>query len=136
MAVRTVLARIRRPVAIRVLKMGRALQAHHGRDLMTITRTARGRQDPGAFLLHYNAPLVADVDDAELKKRVFHELLHALTWDLVDEVEAALRHLAVDAEAIRRELKLRAYEAREAVTYRLERTLGPLCFPELDWSEP
>ena len=68
------------------------------------------------------------------RRHAFHEVLHALTWPLFDEAEAAIR--SVPDSRLRKELMDRSIDARENVVYELERKIGPLCFPSLPWVDP
>ena len=95
-------------------------------------RFAAAAADAGA-----DGILVVDLpheEAAALRRHAFHEVLHALTWPLFDEVEAAIRR--VPEVGVRRELLARSLDARENVVYELERKIGPLAFPQLPWSEP
>ncbi len=102
--------------------------------ILDIERSYRGREDRKVWLLTFDPLVVAGETTAALRRHAFHELLHALTWPLFDEVEAAIRR--IPEPAIRKELTDRALDARENVVYELERKLGPLAFAHLPWTDP
>lgn len=102
--------------------------------LLDIQRSERGTEDKKAWLVTFHPGLVASETMPALRRHAFHEMLHALTWPLFDEVETAIRRIP-DA-AIRKELMSRALDARENIVYDLERKVGPLAFPHLPWTEP
>ena len=82
----------------------------------------------------FDAGYVSKETLSALRRHAFHEVLHALTWPLFDEAEAAIRR--VPDSGVRRELLARSLDARENVVYELERKIGPLAFPQLPWTEP
>ena len=102
--------------------------------LLDITRSYRGTEDRKVWLVTFDVDLVSKETTSALRRHAFHEVLHALTWPLYDEVEAAIRR--VPDPGIRRELTERSLDARENVVYELERKIGPLCFPSLPWVDP
>jgi hypothetical protein len=102
--------------------------------LLDITRSYRGTEDRKVWLVTFDVDLVSKETTAALRRHAFHEVLHALTWPLYDEVEAAIRR--VPDPGIRRELTERSIDARENVVYELERKIGPLAFPHLPWTDP
>jgi hypothetical protein len=102
--------------------------------LLDIERSYRGTEDRKVWLITFDAEVVARETTAALRRHAFHEVLHALTWPLFDEIEAAIRRIP-DA-AVRRELTERSLDARENVVYELERKIGPLAFPHLPWTDP
>lgn len=102
--------------------------------LLDITRSYRGTEDRKVWLVTFDVGLVSGETTSALRRHAFHEVLHALTWPLYDEVEAAIRR--VPDPGIRRELTERSLDARENVVYELERKIGPLAFPHLPWTEP
>jgi hypothetical protein len=102
--------------------------------LLDITRSYRGTEDRKVWLVTFDVGLVSNETTSALRRHAFHEVLHALTWPLYDEVEAAIRR--VPDPGIRRELTERSIDARENVVYELERKIGPLAFPHLPWTEP
>jgi len=102
--------------------------------VLEIERSDRGTEDRKAWIVTFDVNYVAGETASALRRHAFHEVLHALTWPLFDEVEAAIRR--VPDQAVRRELMARSLDARENVVYELERKLGPLAFPMLPWVEP
>jgi len=102
--------------------------------VLEIERSDRGTEDRKAWIVTFDVNYVAGETASALRRHAFHEVLHALTWPLFDEVEAAIRR--VPDQAVRRELMARSLDARENVVYELERKLGPLAFPMLPWAEP
>jgi len=102
--------------------------------LLDICRSYRGTEDRKVWLITFDVEVVSREPTAALRRHAFHEVLHALTWPLFDEVEAAIRK--VPDAGIRRELTARSLDARENVVYELERKIGPLAFPHLPWTEP
>jgi hypothetical protein len=102
--------------------------------LLDIQRSFRGTEDRKVWLVSFDESYVKGETLAALRRHAFHEVLHALTWPLFDEAEAAIRR--VPDSAVRRELMARSLDARENVVYELERKIGPLAFPHLPWTEP
>ena len=102
--------------------------------VMEIERSDRGTEDRKVWIVTFDLNYVTTETAYALRRHAFHEVLHALTWPLFDEVEAAIRR--VPDHAVKRELMARALDARENVVYELERKLGPLAFPMLPWGEP
>ena len=102
--------------------------------LLDIERSERGTEDKKTWVVSFHPDLVAKESMQALRRHAFHEMLHAITWPLFDEVETAIKRIP-DA-AIRKELMNRALDARENIVYDLERKVGPLAFPHLPWSEP
>jgi len=102
--------------------------------LLDISRSYRGTEDRKVWLVTFDVELVSKETTSALRRHAFHEVLHALTWPLYDEVEAAIRR--VPDPGIRRELTQRSLDARENVVYELERKIGPLAFPHLPWTDP
>ena len=102
--------------------------------ILDIERSYRGTEDRKVWLITFDAEVVARETTSALRRHAFHEVLHALTWPLFDEIEAAIRR--VPDAAVRRELTERSIDARENVVYELERKIGPLAFPHLPWTDP
>src|SRR5512140_1536917 len=102
--------------------------------VLDIQRSFRGTEDLKVWLVTFDPGYVAGASLAALRRHAFHEVLHALTWPLFDEAEAAIRR--VPDVGVRRELMARSLDARENVVYELERKIGPLAFPQLPWTEP
>ena len=102
--------------------------------VLDIQRSFRGTEDLKVWLVTFDPGYVAGESLAALRRHAFHEVLHALTWPLFDEAEAAIRR--VPDSGVRRELMARSLDARENVVYELERKIGPLAFPHLPWAEP
>ncbi|MEO6323589.1 MAG: hypothetical protein ABIQ65_03105 [Thermoanaerobaculia bacterium] len=102
--------------------------------LLDIQRSFRGTEDRKVWLVTFDTAYVSRESLSALRRHAFHEVLHALTWPMFDEAEAAIRR--VPDVAVRRELMARSLDARENVVYELERKIGPLAFPQLPWSEP
>ena len=102
--------------------------------VLDIQRSFRGTEDRKVWLVSFDPDYVAKESLSALRRHAFHEVLHALTWPLFDEAEAAIRR--VPDSGVRRELMARSLDARENVVYELERKIGPLAFPQLPWTEP
>lgn len=102
--------------------------------ILDIQRSLRGTEDRKVWHVTYDVDHVSRETLASLRRHAFHEVLHALTWPLFDEAEAAIRR--VPDPGVRRELLARSLDARENVVYELERKIGPLAFPQLPWTEP
>ena len=109
-------------------------EVHDQFGLLDIERSDRGTEDRKVWIVSYDAELVSQESLAALRRHAFHEVLHALTWPLFDEAEAAIRR--VPDSTLRKELMDRSIDARENVVYELERKIGPLCFPSLPWVDP
>ena len=102
--------------------------------LLDIQRSERGTEDRKVWVVTFDTDAVAKESLRALRRHAFHEVLHALTWPLFDEAEAAIRR--IPASSVRKELLSRSMDARENVVYELERKIGPLAFPALPWSDP
>ena len=109
-------------------------EVHEQLGLLDIQRSERGTEDRKVWLVTFDPELVSKQTLAALRRDAFHEVLHALTWPLFDEAEAAIRR--VPDAGLRKELMDRSIDARENVVYELERKIGPLCFPSLPWIDP
>jgi hypothetical protein len=101
--------------------------------ILAICRTNRGQADKKSFILFVNAKQTKDLSANELRRTVFHEWIHAATWLLSDEIENIIKY--VKESPLKQELLQRVYDARENITYELERTVGPHIFPSFDWTE-
>jgi hypothetical protein len=102
--------------------------------IMECSRTARGAHDKPTFMLYYDPEQTIPLSVKDLRRVVFHEIIHILTFDYADEIESLLD--LITNKKLKEELSKRAQAVNENVTYRLERSLGPLCFPNLNWSSP
>lgn len=109
-------------------------EVHDQFGLLDIQRSDRGTEDRKVWIVTFDTELVSKESLAALRRHAFHEVLHALTWPLFDEAEAAIRR--VPDASLRKELMDRSIDARENVVYELERKIGPLCFPALPWVDP
>ena len=109
-------------------------EVHEQFGLLDIERSQRGTEDRKVWVVSFDPELVSKESLSALRRHAFHEVLHALTWPLFDEAEAAIR--SVPDSRLRKELMDRSIDARENVVYELERKIGPLAFPQLPWSEP
>lgn len=109
-------------------------EVHEQLGLLDIERSERGTEDRKVWIVTFDPELVSKESLAALRRHAFHEVLHALTWPLFDEAEAAIR--SVPDSKLRKELMDRSIDARENVVYELERKIGPLCFPTLPWVDP
>lgn len=109
-------------------------EVHEQLGLLDIERSLRGTEDRKVWIVTFDPELVSRESLAALRRHAFHEVLHALTWPLFDEAEAAIR--SVPDSKLRKELMDRSIDARENVVYELERKIGPLCFPTLPWVDP
>lgn len=109
-------------------------EVHEQIGLLDIERTMRGTEDRKVWVVTFDPELVSKESLPALRRHAFHEVLHALTWPLFDEAEAAIRR--VPDPSLRKELMDRSIDARENIVYELERKVGPLCFPSLPWVDP
>lgn len=101
--------------------------------IMAISRSNRGQADKNSFILFFDPEQTKNLTTNALRRTVWHEWLHAATWDYTDEIENILKYLKDGP--LKEELIERLYNARENVTYNLERTLGPHIFPSFKWDE-
>jgi hypothetical protein len=101
--------------------------------ILAICRSNRGQADRSSFLLYFDSEQTKGLTSNELRRTVWHEWLHAVTWDYTDEIENILKYMK--SGVLKDELLERLYNTRENVTYNLERTLGPHVFPSFDWTE-
>lgn len=101
--------------------------------ILAICRSNRGQADKNSFILFFDSEQTKLLTTNALRRTVWHEWLHAATWDYTDEVENIMKYLK--DSPLKDELIDRLYNARENVTYNLERTLGPHIFPSFDWEE-
>lgn len=103
---------------------------------LTIVRSERGLEDKPTFRLQFNPSILKNdnTTQAELKRDVFHEILHALTWAFIDEQDAIIEHIKGNS-SLKKELKKRTHHVREGVVYILERKLGPFILHECDWTK-
>lgn len=109
-------------------------EVHEQFGLLDIERSQRGTEDRKTWIVSFDPELVSQESLSALRRHAFHEVLHALTWPLFDEAEAAIRR--VPDSTLRKELMDRTIDARENIVYDLERKIGPLCFPSLPWVDP
>jgi hypothetical protein len=107
---------------------------HDQFGLLDIERSMRGTEDRKVWIVSFDPEGVSKESLSALRRHAFHEVLHALTWPLFDEAEAAIRR--VPDSTLRKELMDRTIDARENIVYDLERKIGPLCFPSLPWVDP
>ena len=101
--------------------------------ILAIGRSNRGQADKNSFILFFDPNQTKLLTSNELRRTVWHEWLHAATWDYTDEVENIMKYLKDGP--LKNELIDRLYNARENVTYNLERMLGPHIFPSFNWDE-
>lgn len=109
-------------------------EVHEQIGLLDIGRSGRGTEDRKVWVVTFDLDAVSRETLSALRRHAFHEVLHALTWPLFDEAEAAIRR--VPDSGVRKELMDRSIDARENVVYELERKIGPLVFPSLPWADP
>jgi hypothetical protein len=102
--------------------------------IMMISRTNRGSQDKNSFIISFDEDQTRLLSMNRLKQCVFHEIIHALTWPFLDELDYLLNNVK-DKKVLERSYK-EIPDIRENVTYRMERLFGPLCFPHLKWEKP
>jgi hypothetical protein len=101
--------------------------------ILTVERSGRGTQDKSTFIITYNAELSIRMSRNEIRQTLFHEWLHAASWDLYDELETAINHLK--PSPLRDELHKRYLDTRENVVYHMERALGPHVFPFIEYKD-
>ena len=109
-------------------------EVHEQFGLLDIERSQRGTEDRKTWIVSFDPELVSRESLSALRRHAFHEVLHALTWPLFDEAEAAIRR--VPDSTLRKELMDRTIDARENIVYDLERKIGPLRFPSHPWVDP
>jgi hypothetical protein len=100
--------------------------------ILEVCRSNRGQQDKSAFLVFVNTEETESMSLNVLKRHVFHEICHILTWEYTDEMENYLKY--IEDGPLKEELIDRLYNIREDITYRMERTFGPFVLPTLDWT--
>ena len=132
--VRKALDYVKRRLKLDLEVVVEAGEVHEQFGLLDIERSQRGTEDRKVWIVSFDPELVSKETLAALRRHAFHEVLHALTWPLFDEAEAAIR--SVPDSKLRKELMDRSIDARENVVYELERKIGPLCFPSLPWIDP
>ena len=134
-AVAYVVKRLNSPILFMVASMADYARSPDDDEggILAIGRSYRGQADKNSFILFFDAEQTKALTSAELRRTVWHEWLHAVTWDYTDEVENIMKY--VKDGSLKDELIDRLYNARENVTYNLERTLGPHVFPSFDWEE-
>lgn len=106
----------------------------YSKTYFTIERSNRKTQDRKSFIVYFNQDIMAAISLTQVKRHAFHEILHAISWPFVDEFEEVVKYLK-DQPDLYGELTSRAYDTRENVIYNMERSFGPLLFPEADWDE-
>lgn len=129
-----VLKRLRKIDELTILVKKIAPSLHNTGIDFQINRSGRKTEDPRLFLLTYNPTTIPDMTRSQLIVNVFHEVLHALSWDYEDEYCHTVKH--IKSRVLNKELKARWQDACERVTYDHTRHLGPLIFPEVnpeDW---
>ena len=132
--VRKALDYVKRRLKLDLEFVVQAGEVHDQFGLLDIERSGRGTEDKKVWIVSFDSELVSKETLAALRRHAFHEVLHALTWPLFDEAEAAIRR--VPDSTLRKELMDRTIDARENIVYELERKVGPLCFPSLPWVDP
>lgn len=96
---------------------------------LCITPSGRGREDPSAFIVYYNEENLSELTLAQLKSKLFHECLHALSYPLYWQIENLLEY--VKNKPLQEELAKQSHHISEDITYKFERSFGPYIFPEL-----
>ncbi len=89
--------------------------------------TGRGNEDIDAFGIRVHRRCGA-MKDFELFSSVLHELLHAMYWPVATAHSSALKE--VRSKAMKSHLEGEMYDSREQGTYRLERAIAPILWPE------
>lgn len=89
--------------------------------IFLVGRSERDLHDKNSFIVFYNTELLSKMSKLEIKKSVFHELLHILSWPLIDEHQEALKHIT--NKKLAEELVSRARVSWENVVYTLEKKL-------------
>lgn len=101
--------------------------------ILAISRSNRGQADKSSFIIFFDPEQTKLLTTNALRRTVWHEWLHAATWDYTDEIENIVKY--IKDGPLKDELLERMYNVRENVTYNLERTLGPHIFPNFNWEE-
>ena len=102
--------------------------------LVDIEESNRGAADPRTFIVRFFPEYLEDESAASIRRHLFHEICHAMTWDLYREAHAIVEH--VPDKALRAEFEKRLDDSFERIVYEMERKLGRRCFPNLPWQEP
>ena len=114
-------------------KHGEERTADEEINLIEVCRSDRGQQDKNTFLLFLNTDELAKMPLNRVKRHVFHEICHIITWEYTDEMENMIKH--IPDGLLKEELVDRWYNIREDITYRMERAYGPHVLPQIDWTE-
>lgn len=93
--------------------------------IFLVSRSDRGSQDKTLFMIHYNIDEINKASYDAIKRHVFHELLHTLTWGFTDEFLEITKY--IKNAGLKQELEKRHSDMRETITYSMERKLGPFC---------
>jgi len=115
-------------------KIGDENTADTEEALLEVCRSNRGQQDKSAFLIFVNTKELSKLTANEIRRHVFHEICHIITWEYTDEMENFLKK--IEDGPLKEELLERMFNTREDVTYRMERTFGPHVLPNIDWTVP
>lgn len=106
-------------ITVKVLKKDES--DDYDATIFLVGRSERDTHDKNTFIVLYNKDLVTTLTPIELKKAVFHEILHMLTWPLIDEHQEVLKH--IKNKQLATEMVLRARTTWENVVYTLEKKL-------------
>lgn len=117
-----------------VLPMSPSAVKKSENSYFTIQRSGRASQDKNTFLLNFNQELVKDMHSPDIKRHIFHELVHTMHWPFTDEFEETIKYLKTN-KPLFNELTKRHEDTRENVTYSIERKMGPLVIPEATWDK-
>jgi len=93
----------------------------HDITLFLVGRSERDNHDKTAFIVFFNKELLKTLHAVELKRSIFHEILHMLTWPLIDEHSEAVKHIT--NKKLVEELVSRTRVSWENVVYTLEKKL-------------
>ena len=75
-------------------------EVHEQFGLLDIERSQRGTEDRKTWIVSFDPELVSQESLSALRRHAFHEVLHALTWPLFDEAEAAIRRVPDNRKSV------------------------------------
>jgi|ERR1035437_1884672 hypothetical protein len=99
----------------------------HPNSNFLVFPTGRGRMDADAFSVHLNRR-AGRMSDFELFSSILHEVLHIIYWSVVDCHSSALTQ--VHSKVMKNHLEEALFDSREQGTYRLERAIAPILYPD------
>lgn len=101
--------------------------------ILNVNRSRRGAQDRNTYLVGYNSALTVEMPTVKLRQAILHEWLHAVSWDLYDEMDNLIKR--IKNKPLRKEIEKRYLDIRENVVYNIERSVGPHVFPYIKYED-